>query len=1146
LQIKELRLSGFKSFVDPVRVTIDAGLTGIVGPNGCGKSNLLEAVRWAMGAASAKAMRAGDMDDVIFAGTDGRPAREHAEVTLVLDAANVKPPTGIAPADTFEISRRIKREAGSTYRVNMKEVRAKDVHLLFADGSTGANSPALVRQGQISELIAAKPENRRRVLEEAAGIAGLHVRRHEADLKLKQAEANLARLDEVVAEIEAQIAGLKRQAKQAERYRGLADDIRRHEALVFLRRVEGAQESLAEAQTALRAAERAAGEHAEAASRAARQALEAGTALAPVREAALIAAAVLRKLEGDRIGLQRDLDDAEAALKRAHSAVAQGRETVARETQLAQEANAALARLADEAKSFGADDDEAAIDAADRKAAHDARARAAAEADWEAVSAAEATRLAEHARVSERAKAYEQALSRAAERLESVKIALNAAPNISALESRVADVASTARDSEVMVVAARAQVDSCEAAARSAEDSARELEQAWRTLEHQRLTSVAEADALARLLATTKSAFAPVVQQIDVSPGFERALAAALGDDLEASLDPKAPLHWAGATPGAIAWPAGVSPLLDEVRAPEALQARFKACGIIDAKDAERIVAHLAPGARVVSREGDLWRWDGFVRRADAKSAAAARLEQHNRAEALVRAVKAQSAEAETARTAFARAQEMRQTQDAALRTARAALAPAEAKAREARAALVAIEAEAERARARLADLSAQVARCEQDRADCQAALKGAQKELADAPSGDPDALENARARAAVARAQGAESSAAAGVMRKARDARLARASAITQEQTAWARRRDETEARLAALAAQDQTAARALKDAQSAPEIAAAALAKAQEAILSADARKTHADDAVAGAERTHREAERTLREAEQAHARAREARAGAAARVAAAEERVTRLGEDVRAALGEGESDLAAKAGALMSQSIARQPIGEIEKRLDRLKSERDQAGPVNLRAEEELAEAQARADSLLTEKADVDGAILKLKQAIGRLNAEGRTRLMAAFTQVNANFATLFATLFEGGQAELRLTENDDPLLAGLEIYACPPGKRLASMSLMSGGEQALTATALIFAVFLANPAPLCVLDEVDAPLDDANVDRYCRLLDEMRKLTDTRFLIITHNPVTMARMDRLYGVTMAERGVSQIVSVDLRTAEGLAAA
>ncbi len=299
-----------------------------------------------------------------------------------------------------------------------------------------------------------------------------------------------------------------------------------------------------------------------------------------------------------------------------------------------------------------------------------------------------------------------------------------------------------------------------------------------------------------------------------------------------------------------------------------------------------------------------------------------------------------------------------------------------------------------------------------------------------------------------------------------------------------------------------------------------------------------------MAKAEAASRQADSEARAKEQAHARARELRATAEAHSVAAQARLTDIAAHAQEQTGHAPENLAGAAGGLITGALGTAPISEVERRLERLKAEREAAGPVNLRAEEELAEAQTRIDSLTKEKDDIAQAITKLRRAITTLNNEGRARLLKAFEMVDAHFAQLFATLFEGGQAALKLTESEDPLDAGLEILAQPPGKRLTTLSLLSGGEQALTATALIFAVFLSNPAPLCVLDEVDAPLDDANVDRFCRLLEEMKRLTSTRFIVITHNPVTMSRMDRLYGVTMPEQGVSQLVSVDLGRAQALA--
>jgi len=312
---------------------------------------------------------------------------------------------------------------------------------------------------------------------------------------------------------------------------------------------------------------------------------------------------------------------------------------------------------------------------------------------------------------------------------------------------------------------------------------------------------------------------------------------------------------------------------------------------------------------------------------------------------------------------------------------------------------------------------------------------------------------------------------------------------------------------------------------------------------LVAAEKRKQAASDAVAVAETAAVEADRAARAAETAASQARETRAGLQARAEAAADKLAEAETTVRDTAQMSPEELGRK---LTDDAVARPPdAAGAESLLHGLEREREALGAVNLRAEDEATEYADRLQSMKSERIDLTQAIAKLRDGIDELNAEGRERLVAAFDIINENFKTLFEALFGGGQAELKLVESDDPLEAGLEIYACPPGKRLSVMSLMSGGEQALTAAALIFGVFLANPAPVCVLDEVDAPLDDANVDRFCRMLDEMRKRTDTRFIVITHNPVTMSRMDRLYGVTMPERGMSQLVSVDLPQAEKLVA-
>jgi chromosome segregation protein len=1142
MRIRELRLAGFKSFVDPTRMPIEPGLTGVVGPNGCGKSNLLEAVRWVMGAASAKALRAEDMDAVIFSGSGGRPARETAEVTLVLEGATGRD-AGDPGADVLEVVRRIRREAGSTYKINGRDARAKDVQLLFADASTGANSPSLVRQGQISELIGAKPENRRRILEEAAGVAGLHARRHEADLKLRAAEVNLERLDGALKDMEAQSANLRRQARQAERYRQIADDLRRTEALLDARRWRNAGDALEASLAALRAAERACALNEEQASVSARIAQEAATRATPAEEEMMIVSAILRGLEGRRIGLDRDAADLDAATARRAEDERRMNDERVRAQHDAADATNALDRLASEQAALGDDaGEETEIEAARALAEAAETERAAAEQEFDKRQAALRAAAEAAARSAAARRAAQDRVARVEARIAALDKGAAQDANgpkpdeIEAARARAAALSVSADEASKAALAAEAAAEDCDAQerrAREARDAARAAVQA---LEAERRGLQAAAPA-----APTKIKL-PAIEAVSAAEGFEKALAAALGDDAQASLDPSEPLSWQGAAGDPPVPPDGAEPLAPHVTVPAALAARLAFTFVALADRARALQTRLAPGMRIVTREGDLYRWDGLMRRAGAAPrAVAARLEARNRLAALTAALDEAMRAANAADEAWMRASQARSASADAARRARSATPKALAEATAAQRAADALDVDLGRAQARAAALAAQRAALDEEFRDAQAALA----DLAAAPEPDPvdEAwLATARSEAERARTSAAEAKAQFSALLRARTIRVERRAAIERETADWMRRSADAAARLKEAESGLARCAAQTKAAAEAPKALAQARARLADDMRMAERRAEAAKDGLAQVQARAREADRQAREAEAARQAAVAARTLAQSEAEAAREalRVCESRSD-----GLAYSELVAEAGDLVEGPLARAPAVEIEKRIARLTGERDAVGAVNLQAADELAAAIERADALVREKADVVEAINKLRLAIGRLNGEARTRLKAAFEKVSAQFAILFATLFEGGEATLKLTDSDDPLAAGLEIYASPPGKKLTTLSLMSGGEQALTATALIFAVFLANPAPLCVLDEVDAPLDDANVDRFCRMLREMRKRTETRFLVITHNPVTMARMDRLFGVTMAEAGVSQLVSVDLQKATALAA-
>lgn len=1143
MKFTALKLIGFKSFVDPAELRIEPGLTGIIGPNGCGKSNLLEALRWVMGATSAKSLRGAGMEDVIFSGTDARPSRDRAEVVLNVDNSDRTAPARFNDSASLEVIRRITRGAGSLYKVNGEEVRAKDVQLLFADASTGANSPALVRQGQISELIAAKPENRRRVLEEAAGVAGLRARRHESELRLKGAESNLDRLQDVIDDLEARHEALQRQARQAARYRNLSGDIRALEAALWLKRWQDARDAVNTAEARMAETRSAAEEAIRKAAAASSAAEAAGASLDPARTAEAEASAALRRLERERDTLQRDAADISRNIEALESRLKDLASSIEREGALHEDALAAAERAAAEVKALedAASHEEKALAGAEAvRGDAEARRRKKDEA-LDTASRAVASLHAARDSARREVDSHRQRLEKLTRQLETAEAAR---ADLSEMFGEAPETAETAlKTAEAELAAAREALESAESARREAEEAERTAIDARREAEGERSALEREIAALERMLAQ-EAVENRALDAMRAAPGFEKALGAALGEDLDASLDPFAGRHWSVSDIRADALPAGAAPLSKHVTAPKELAARLDAIGVVDADKAEALAKQLKPGQRLVTKDGDVWRWDGYAARADAPSAAAARLEQRNRLdEARGELETLQPRIAEVLGVAEAAAETLRTAREGE-GTARAAIGPADQAAREAMTTLSRARETAAREAERRASLEAEITRLTGEKLEAETALAEAEAKFA-AAEGNTEAeadLTKARDEAERARRAADDARTAYDVAHREATARKQKLDASRREREDWNRRATSAGDRIDALRKEVTEAETARAALEGRPAEIEAKLDALADSLERAERKANDAREAVLSAEDGARSADAAARAAEREASAAREARAADEARLSGARERLEETADRLRDACGAGPEALREQ----VEEKHLELDLDDLERRLDTARQSRERLGAVNLRADEEAQELQTQSTELTKEREDLLAAIDRLRKGIDALSREGRARLLEAFERVDGHFRKLFETLFEGGRAELRLTESDDPLEAGLEIYACPPGKKLENMALLSGGEQALTASALIFAVFLSNPAPVCVLDEVDAPLDDANVDRYCRMLDEMRRLTETRFLVITHNPLTMSRMDRLYGVTMAERGVSQLVSVDLQKAETLIAA
>ncbi len=1107
-------------------------MTGIVGPNGCGKSNLVEALSWAMGETSAKRMRADGMDSVIFGGTDHRPAKPSCKVGITVDNRQRQAPVEFNDADILKVTRRLDRGEGSSYEVNGRPAKARDVQTLFKDAGVGAGSSALVSQGKVADIIRAKPIDRKQILEEAAGVTGLASRRHEADLRLRATEQNLEQSLTLGKELEDMQSSLKRQARQARFKQEIDTLVRAAEALVFLVRYRSAIAKETQSSSAHAANEDVVKElMIELASR--QSALqETENAVAPALKARsdaemahALASARVDTVRKEAETARKTLLAIEKNIARATADILRDRTEITDSVEEHELLKDEVAIALDDKENDQIMIEEAAADVVEAKDVLDALAAEMAEAssgfavlkvEWSAAQKAvdDLNRRLEQTR---------QRLLAATQKMNQMRQELEALPKPSVeLEGLENDLAAA------VVALQERQEDRDRLTIAVTEAAGRHS-----ALVAERSVAAAEV----RALEASKRTTGGLRGVVSADQGYELALAAAVGDDLDAGVTAADGKHWLLVKVRAET-PSGTEALSSRVTAPEALDAALSGVGVVgDVEAANALSSHLGPGQAIVTKDGHLLRWDGL--RSTANAAAAEEIKRTARLATLGTLLTQLDATVGTAKDELTVAQ-------VSLDDAAKAFGEQRQAADELKREIDRLRKEGEDVEERRALLRSKL----EAGADTESALQEQiehetieVEEAATVVERLPDIalaerqLQDLRGRVDVSGRQHEAKRQILEKVRREADLRAARILTIQQKMQDFDRRMvairqhiAELEERLKEYRAEDEELRESAAMHPDAEAIAIEELEQMAEKLVEASKAARQADVHLD-------EAKTALRQIEEKVAVRREDRARLLAEIKAAKDATSELAREIEDRLHVAPDALATIAGVKEGDELPDLPT--CENRVQGLNRRRETIGVVNLLAEEQLKDVDEKLGRSHAQREELREAVSRLRKQIEAFDRERRERLIEAFALIDGHFKDLFTRLFRGGRAFLKLSDSDDPLDAGLEVYACPPGKNLQTMSLLSGGEQALTAIALVFAAFLIRPAPICVLDEVDAAMDDANIYRLCSLVKEMAG-EQTRFLVITHRPLTMATCDRLYGVTMPERGVSRLTTLDMQQA------
>lgn len=1136
MKFQSVRISGFKSFLEPTEIQITEGLTGIVGPNGCGKSNIVEAIKWIMGENSARQMRGDGMDDIIFAGTDDRPSRNFAEVTIKLDNSERKAPSAYNHLNEIEISRKIEREKGSTYRINGKQVRARDVQLIFADSGTGARSSGIVSQGKIAQIIDSSPENRRVILEEAANIKGLHSRRHEAELKLNAASDNLERLLDIEKTYREQLIELEKQGRQAARYRSIGDRLRKAEATLFFTLLNNEKKEHSKFKNQLQIIMNNVTEAQTEASKNNQSKIKILEKIPELRNIEAEKNAILQSFKIAKIRLEEEQNSAKTALVNIVNQISQLENDINREKQILEDAEKTISsltieeeKLHEESKNFSSSIFKATQNVTMHKIISDD-----ADKKLSSITSEIYTIKSNKSDLEKRIQILKEKLEKSQNQITNFDLE-NDRTNVNLNKNKINELKKLTANNHNLINALKEKLEKLEALET---DFKKEQYIETNFMNH----TNAEINTLSSLLGDNSLNKNTLEKNITSTDNLEKAIGSVLGETLLAPIYSNNEIinnttYWRDGfeIENTSFLPTGATPLISKIKSSSILDIALLGIGIVENESqAFDLQKELTYGQALTTSEGGLWRWDGFVQPKGVKNSYSERLQQIARFNVLQNDLPAQKEKVLSIDKKLINCIEN-------IKKIRIDLSETQALLLELTCDSNKLELENSKLEAKLTSTELLIKELENTEYTSKNELKELEKQISyivNLPSLLADEL-TIRHNAEQFRNNLTEAMAAEQQIKNQESFQLRNISQIKNQKESWEKRKNEAQLRLISLKERLNLSQDEKKKLSNVPndfnKKEEQIITKIEDAIKNRDI----ASDNLVVTETNLNQAEKLEKESEKQVNILRENMIRVEALLDLANTKILNIEKRIFEKLRIQSNQLFSLTELKENEEVFHS-IENLEKTVERLLRERESLGAVNLRAEEEMNEMNIKVETMYSERNDLQGAIEKLRNGIFELNKEGRERLKQSFEDVNTNFKNLFTKLFGGGSAELKLVGSDDPLQSGLEVLASPPGKKMQLLSLLSGGEQALTALSLIFSVFLCNPSPICILDEVDAPLDDTNVGRFCDLLNKISNETNTYFMVITHHRLTMAKMDRLFGVTMEQKGISKLVTVNLEQA------